>query len=83
MVFAIGFVGGVFTAYHIWQVRPVAQAAPPTAVPLASRLPGLDGQAFRYLKVLGLLSLFNLVNSMAAPLAVHALALVWLILRWG
>jgi len=83
VVFGIGFIGGIFTAYHIWHVRPVALPAPPAPLPAAPphirRLPGLDAQGFLYLKVLGLLFLFNLVNSMAAPLVpdilVHKLGL--------
>ncbi len=87
VVFAIGFVGAIFTAYHISQVRPVDQPAPPAAPPETSRLPGLDGAAFHYIKILGLLFLFNLVNSMAAPLIpdilVHRLNLSDAIISFG
>ena len=71
LVFLIGFVGAVMTAYELSRVQPVPElAVKPAADPEQPRklLPALDAHSLVYLKVLGLLFLFNLTNNMVAPL---------------
>lgn len=73
VVFFIGFVGATMTAYHIWHVRPVddPDSPPLPASPPATRLgwlPPLDEEGRRYLRVLGILFLFNTTNSTITPL---------------
>jgi len=78
VIFVIGFIGGIATAYHLYKVRPlrapaVAEAAgpSPSAQPrrLPRYLPPLNPSGRRYLRVLGILFLFNITNNMLAPLA--------------
>jgi MFS family permease len=82
IVFFIGFVGGVMTAYHISRVRRVVEPIPASFPGIKalvgdaqyrrnwrSLLPEIDQHGRRYLSVIGLLFLFNMVNSMVAPLA--------------
>ena len=86
VVFFIGFIGAVMTSYHIWHVRPisvpsvlepVAQPAQPAGRSIARHRIG--PAEISYLKVIGLLFLFNLTNNMVAPLLpdllVHKLGL--------
>jgi len=83
VVFGLGALGGVMTAYHIWNVHPVpagegGDAAQPPASSTPTRL-ALGALERNYLKVIVLLFLFNLSNFMAAPLVpdilVHRLQL--------
>lgn len=78
LVFFIGFVGAVMTAFHLYHVHPLARASD-SGVALAAPGPGLlaragqvlprvDVQGRRYMRVMGLLFLFNTTNSMVAPL---------------
>ncbi len=83
VVFFIGFIGGIMTSYHIWHVYPVAlpgrdTLTRPTAAGADKKL--TVGPVERnYIKVIGLLFLFNLSNNMVAPLVpdilVHKLGL--------
>jgi Na+/melibiose symporter-like transporter len=89
VVFFIGFVGAVMTSYHIWRVYPAVEKSQfslpvppqPAAKPAGRRLSlaHLGKVERNYLKVIGLLFLFNLTNNMVAPLVpdllVHRLAL--------
>lgn len=79
VVFVIGFVGGVATAYHLWKVRPLPEEAEPAAPiipPEVNRpvrrvpryLPAIDASGRRYIQVLLLLFLFNTTNNMVNPL---------------
>lgn len=75
IVFAIGFVGAVMTAYQLWRVRPLSNlqsATQPVAVTtgrsLRGFIPAMTPQGRRYVQVLALLFLFNAVNNMVAPL---------------
>lgn len=78
VVFVIGFVGAAMTAYHLWRVRPLApedclpeDLALPDHADEGARhrfLPHVDAQGRRYLRVLGLLFLFNATNNMVVPL---------------
>jgi MFS family permease len=74
VVFVIGFVGGIATTYHLYKIRPLAlEPAPSPAVSqvvqrLPRYLPPIDGQGRRYLRVIGLLFLFNTISNMVAPL---------------
>lgn len=78
VVFAIGFVGGLATAYHLYKVKPLelksssavgASAAVNQPVRRMPRyLPEIDAQGRRYVRILGLLFLFNLTNNMVNPL---------------
>lgn len=82
VVFVIGFVGGVMTAYHLYKVRPLERSAAPhamngavasAAVNQAVRrmpkyLPEMNAQGRRYIRILGLLFLFNITNNMVNPL---------------
>lgn len=76
VVFAIGFVSGVMTAFHISRVRRVVEpvtgaVAAPGMQTLARRrqlLPRVDADGRRYLRVIWLLFFFNTSNSMVAPL---------------
>ena len=71
VVFFIGFIGATMTAYHIAHIRPVAPSPLPPAPQGARRaalLPLLDDKARTYLRVIGLLFVFNLTNSMLGPL---------------
>ncbi|HMN61646.1 MAG TPA: MFS transporter, partial [Anaerolinea sp.] len=77
VIFVIGFIGGIATAYHLYKVRPLrATPAPEAGSPPASAqprrlpryLPPLDPPGRRYLRVLGILFLFNITNNMLAPL---------------
>ena len=76
VVFLIGCIGAVMTAYHLSRVRPVTQSVetPPAPGPgLLARggrlFPPIDESGRRYLRVLALLFLFNTTNHMLAPLA--------------
>lgn len=80
VVFFVGFSGAILTVYHISRTRPVPDPNPLVADlitaeanrPSTSRrwwqLPSQDARVRSYLKVLGLLFLFNAGNSMVAPL---------------
>jgi MFS family permease len=74
VVFFIGFIGGVMTTYHIWQVHPVNPlVSDPQSHPISTSekrrlLPAIDFQSRHYLTVLGLLFFFNMTNNMVAPL---------------
>lgn len=81
VVFFLGFVGGIMTVFHIARVRTVTPpgkshpAAPGIGILArlkASRkqrlMPKIDASGLRYLRVIGLLFLFNTVNNMVAPL---------------
>lgn len=78
VVFFIGFAGAVMTAFHLYHVHPLARSsdagAPLTApgLGLLARaglvLPTVDAEGRRYMRVIGLLFLFNTANSMVAPL---------------
>jgi MFS family permease len=72
VVFFIGFVGALATAYMIGRVHPIPDPALPTVQPIAQptrrKLPQIDAQGRAYLKVIGLLFLLNFTNNMAAPL---------------
>jgi MFS family permease len=75
VVFAIGFVGTIMTAYHLSHVRPlpVADTLPPEPAPplpgsLLKQRAGPRAAGRRYIKVIALLFLFNAVSSMAAPI---------------
>jgi MFS family permease len=72
VMFLIGFIGAIMTVYQLWQVHPVPGPVAP-ALNSASGLshgllPELDARGRFYLKVLGLLFLFNVTNNMATPL---------------
>ena len=83
VVFFIGFIGAVMTSYHIWHVVPITFQRP--SEPIAPRPSRsivrlkIGPVEIRYLKVIGLLFLFNLTNNMVAPLLpdllVHKLGL--------
>lgn len=82
IVFAIGFLGGIMTVNHISRVKTTDPILPPSQSPAHQKrrlLPEVDGQARRYIKVVGLLFFFNTVNSMLGPLlpefTVHSLRL--------
>lgn len=79
VVFVIGFVGAVATAFHLWKVRPLpelAVSAAPVIPPEANRpvrrvpryLPALGSGGRRYIQILLLLFLFNATNNMVTPL---------------
>ena len=83
IVFAIGFIGAIMTAYQLWHVRPlktlqggtqpleVGVGSPPASrlvIPWRSVVPRINAQGQRYMQVLALLFLFNTVNNMVAPL---------------
>lgn len=80
IVFFIGFVGGIMTTYHILRVHARAgvhplpvRSAPEAALPgpaagLRRLMPVLDDSGLHYVKVIGLLFLFNATNNMVAPL---------------
>lgn len=72
VMFLIGFIGAIMTVYQLWHVHPVPGLVAPTVAPDArpSRglLPALDVQGWAYLRVLGLLFLFNVTNNVATPL---------------
>ncbi len=71
LVFLIGFVGAVMTAYELHRVRPMPElSVHPNLSPVKTRhfFPALDAHSRVYLKVLGLLFFFNLTNNMVAPL---------------
>lgn len=91
VVFFIGFIGAVMTAYHIWHVYPVllpekdnlplpgASAANAASETRARKKLAIGTVERNYIKVIGLLFLFNLSNNMVAPLVpdilVHKLGL--------
>ncbi len=88
VVFFIGAVGAVMTSYHIYHVYPVedtaqtAAALPGNETPAPAKRFGprnLGPEESNYLRVIGLLFLFNLTNNMVAPLIpnllVHRLGL--------
>ena len=78
IVFVIGFVGGIMTAYQLWRVRPIKALEGTTApvnLPLVNGglslrrfIPKITDQGRRYIRVISLLFLFNIVNNMIAPL---------------
>jgi MFS family permease len=75
IVFTIGFIGAIATAYHLYKVRPLPELILPEAVRadtpparFSVSLPRFDIPGRRYLRVLLLLFLFNLINQMAGPL---------------
>ena len=71
LVFLIGFVGAVMTTYELHRVHPMPELAVqpgPAQAPAHRFIPALDTRSRLYLKVLGLLFLFNLTNNMVAPL---------------
>jgi MFS family permease len=75
VVFFIGFFGAIITVYHLSRMRIVVD---PNVQPLPLPVPGqgrkhgllpiVGVQERRYLRVIGLLFLFNTVNTMAGPL---------------
>jgi MFS family permease len=92
VVFFIGFIGGVMTAYHIWHVYPMPLPDKDfLPLPTANQANGAGARKSalkklvigaverNYIKVIGLLFLFNLSNNMVAPLVpdilVHKLGL--------
>ena len=81
IVFGIGFIGGIATAYQLYKVRPLEGAGAPAAasepatagageaVKISPRyLPPINAQSRRYLRVIGLLFLVNTTAYMAGPL---------------
>ncbi len=72
VVFLIGFIGAILTVYQLAHVKPVAEPIAPQAAaalaPARGPLPPLDPAGQGYLKVIGLLFLFNVTNNMLAPL---------------
>lgn len=73
IIFAVGFVGAIMTVYHLSRIQPldVEQVVVDEVVdaPGSSRwLPRMDTVGRRYLKVLGLLFVFNTVNNLVVPL---------------
>jgi MFS family permease len=72
VVFMIGFVGAILTVYQLIHVKPVADPSFPqlsvVLTPTRGPLPPLDTAGRGYLKVIGLLFLFNMTNNMLAPL---------------
>ena len=72
VVFMIGFVGAILTVYQLAHVKPVADPSVPqlsaVLTPARFPLPPLDFAGRGYLKVIGLLFLFNMTNNMLAPL---------------
>ncbi len=89
VVFLIGFVGGIMTVYQLYHVHRVdnghsIDALPPVEIPPPALqkqrfFPALDRHGRTYLRIIGLLFLFNLTNNMVAPLIpnllVHTLQL--------
>ena len=79
IVFFIGFIGGIMTTYHILHVFPastnhplakqtfVTQPEAPAASGWRRFFPALDENSRHYLKVIGLLFLFNTTNNMVGP----------------
>jgi MFS family permease len=80
VVFFIGFVGALLTARELSFIRPLPElelaASQPSPTLPRRFLPALDDHARRYLKVIGLLFLFNFTNSMFAPIVP-----IWLVER--
>lgn len=80
VVLFIGFVGALLTARELSFIRPLPElestASQPSQALPRRFLPVLDDHARRYLKVIGLLFLFNFTNSMFAPIVP-----VWLVDR--
>lgn len=84
VVFVIGFIGAIMTVYQLYHVHPVTDVPsvsgiypmePPAPVvispPATSKtgfFPPVDGHGRTYLRIIGLLFLFNLTNNMIAPL---------------
>lgn len=74
VVFVIGFIGGIATAYHLYKVRPLESAGAPapaavqSVTPAPRYLPPIDAQSRRYLRVIGMLFLVNTTANMAGPL---------------
>ncbi len=88
VIFVIGFVGGIATAFHLYKVRPLNRPNGPAARRLPGELPtrrlprylpAVDGAGRHYIRVLAILFLFNITNNMIAPLVpgvlVNSLAL--------
>jgi MFS family permease len=83
VVFFIGFIGGIMTVRALRRVRPITAS---DGLPVSSFqgqkrrwLPEADAHGRRYLRVIGLLFLFNFTNNMLVPLVpdllVHRLRL--------
>jgi MFS family permease len=71
VVFLIGFVGAVMTAYELNRVHPMPELSSQPIPALGQGrkfLPVVNAQGQMYIKVLGFLFLFNLTNNMVAPL---------------
>ncbi len=93
VVFGIGFAGAILTVYQLAHIHPIdprlagaslleeSTPAIPAPAPAHEKrfFPIIARQGRNYLRVIGLLFLFNLINSMAAPLIpnllVHRLSL--------
>lgn len=77
VVFVIGFIGGIATAYHLYKVRPLKAVNVPAVRTLPAEMPArrlprylptIDAAGKHYIRVLGILFLFNITNNMIAPL---------------
>jgi MFS family permease len=75
IVFIIGFLGAIGTAFSLNHVHPLPSPAIQPAseetklsLKFPAYLPPVDGQGRRYLKILGILFLFNSINNMVSPL---------------
>ncbi len=75
VLFVIGFIGGVATTYHLYKIRPLGNSPARTLAAASqpvrqfpSYLPRIDAPGRRYMRVLGILFLFNATNNMVGPL---------------
>jgi MFS family permease len=83
VVFLIGFVGGIMTLNHITRLHTQSRLDGPPVVhangKISHFLPVMNEYGRNYIKVVGMLFLFNLTNNMIGPLIpnllVHKLAL--------
>lgn len=77
VIFVIGFIGGIATAYHLYKVRPLEDGLSTgsqesllsqTTRRMPGYLPALTEPGRHFLRVLAILFLFNATNNMVAPL---------------
>ncbi len=79
IVFVFGFIGGIMTVYQIYRVHPVASPNQGDRQVILDRLQNAPNQKLKffpqwetqgklYIRIVGLLFLFNLSNNMVAPL---------------